>query len=157
VSVLTANCGYMVQTAFFEDPAQLGNFTNVPDGARWMDDVWISGQLARAGVPRLVVPFDEHQYTYNSYLPALTLDNIRLRTSAKYTQKVAPKSAREAANNQALTYFLEDWDVLWQGGYRIFSEPLGIPSVKPRITTRAKGLYMLRRRGAYEGQQTMSA
>jgi hypothetical protein len=38
------------------DEAELGDFTGWPPQARWVDDVWISGHLARRGVGRLVVP-----------------------------------------------------------------------------------------------------
>jgi hypothetical protein len=86
-----------VQTAFFDH--QLWNYTGTPDGAKWMDDVWISGQLAKNHVARLVVPFDEHQFTYNSYYPRLTLDTIRLRRDRKY-QRHRGMNPREAANNQ---------------------------------------------------------
>lgn len=141
-----------MQTAFF-DFDKLSDFHDAPDGARWMDDVWINGHLARAGVPRLVVPFDEHQITYNSYFPGLTLDTIRLRSSAKYQQPKRANSAREAANNQALSYFYSDWDVLWNQGYRVYSDMLGIPPVdKVRVTSTFRGVNHRPAGGRYEGE-----
>jgi hypothetical protein len=38
------------------DGAELENFNGWPPQARWVDDVWISGHLARRGIERLVVP-----------------------------------------------------------------------------------------------------
>jgi hypothetical protein len=38
------------------DAAELENFNGWPPQARWVDDVWISGQLARRGIERVVVP-----------------------------------------------------------------------------------------------------
>ena len=150
VSVITANCGYLVQTAFFD--AQLWNYTGAPDGARWMDDVWVSGQLARAGVPRMVVPFDEYQVTYNSFYPALTLDTIRLRRDGRY-QRARGQNPREAANHQALGFFYSDWDVLWDVGYRIYSHALGIEYIEPRITSSFRGF----RKARYTAEEHLGA
>ena len=50
VSIVRGNCGYLVQSRFFDK--SLWNYDNVPRGAFFMDDVWISGRLARAKVRR---------------------------------------------------------------------------------------------------------
>ena len=89
VSVIRGNLGYLVHSQFFttnnnnnnnrkqsqsqsasasvsgvSDDAilqeRLWNYARVPKGAFYMDDVWISGQLAAVGVPRVVVPLDRN-------------------------------------------------------------------------------------------------
>ena len=52
VSIIRGNCGYLVQSRFFDEG--LWDFKGAPKGAFYMDDVWISGRLAVAGVPRCV-------------------------------------------------------------------------------------------------------
>ena len=72
-----------------------------------MDDVWISGHLARNGVPRLVVPADEDQFTAGAKLTNVTtLDHINGRGRSQ-------PDARAKANKVALRYFAADWDVEW--------------------------------------------
>lgn len=141
VSVITANCAYMVQTAFFDHG--LWHYKGAPDGARWMDDVWISGHLARRKVPRLVVPFEEDQFTWNTWTPELTLDRIRLRREPMY-QRFRGSTPREAANNQALAYFMDDWDVMWDEGYRIHSPTWGIARVRAKVTSDFHGVNLMR-------------
>jgi hypothetical protein len=57
VDILFGTWGYLLP------PNALGeavhDFSGAPAQVRWVDDVWISGHLARAGVPRLVVSADE--------------------------------------------------------------------------------------------------
>lgn len=117
----------------------LWDYKDTPDGAKWMDDVWINGHLARRDVPRLVVPFDDYQWTYNSYLAVTTLDRIRIRRHERYriTAKVA--SMRAFANDQALDYFSPDWEVLWESGYRLYSDKYGITSMKGRDVRPSRG------------------
>jgi len=143
VSIITANCAYMVQTAFFDKSHLWDYHDDVPDGARWMDDVWISGQLARRSVPRMVVPFNDDQYTWNSWLPTLTLDQITLRRAPKY-QRYRGTNPREAANNQALSYFMNDWDVLWEDGYRITAPKYGIEKVIAKRTSTFAGVNVMK-------------
>lgn len=54
VDILFGTWGYLVP------PGTLGegvhDLASAPDPVRWVDDVWVSGHLARAGVPRYVVP-----------------------------------------------------------------------------------------------------
>ena len=50
----SGNCGYLVSTTMFTAALWEG-LASAPPGAFYMDDVWISGQLAANGVPRLVV------------------------------------------------------------------------------------------------------
>ena len=57
VDVLFGTWGYLVP------PGALGSavhdLASAPEAVRWVDDVWISGHLARAGVPRFVPAADQ--------------------------------------------------------------------------------------------------
>jgi hypothetical protein len=71
VDVLFGTWGYLIP------PGTLGagvhDFGSAPQEARWADDIWISGHLARAGVPRIVFPSDQLPIeTAASYRAALT-------------------------------------------------------------------------------------
>jgi hypothetical protein len=54
VSVIRGNCGYLVQSKFFDTSLWEG-YVEAPPGAFYMDDVWISGSLAKKQVKRFVV------------------------------------------------------------------------------------------------------
>ena len=54
VDVLLGTWGYLVPPGALD--AAVHDFSGYPEAVRWVDDVWISGHLARRGVPRLVVP-----------------------------------------------------------------------------------------------------
>jgi hypothetical protein len=103
VDIVRGNCGYLVRAKFFT-PALWEDLEGAPDGARYMDDVWISGHLAKNGVPRLVVPADEDQFTLAGQPSVTTLDSIQ-----------GAYSTREKANQVALQYFRGHWDVAWKG------------------------------------------
>ena len=78
VSVIRGNCGYLVQSKFFDHQLWEG-YGDAPPGAFFMDDVWISGRLAAGGVRRFVVPFDEDQFTMSPGLDNVTtLDHVEL-------------------------------------------------------------------------------
>ena len=81
VSVIRGNCGYLVQSKFFDNQLWDG-YGDAPPGAFFMDDVWISGRLAAGGVRRFVVPFDEDQFTMSPGLDNVTtLDHVELHKS----------------------------------------------------------------------------
>jgi len=127
-TVLTANCGYLVQSDHFD--ANLWDYTGVPDGAKWMDDVWINGHLSKNNVPRFVVPFDEDQFTYNSYSPKLTLDtSITISKKNGNGNGGSKGGTRVQANDQAIQHFGSIWngDVMFSGSYRVHSDRFGIP------------------------------
>ena len=54
VDVLFGTWGYLVPPGALDSAAH--DFEGYPPETRWVDDVWISGHLARRGVPRKVVP-----------------------------------------------------------------------------------------------------
>src|SRR5262249_1974339 len=53
-AVMTGCGSYLIQPRFFNE--SLWDYSSAPDGAFYMDDIWISGWLSRAGVKRYVVP-----------------------------------------------------------------------------------------------------
>ncbi len=54
VDVLFGTWGYLVPPGALD--GAVADFSGAPEAVRWVDDVWISGHLARRGVPRMVVP-----------------------------------------------------------------------------------------------------
>jgi hypothetical protein len=54
VAVMTGTASYLVQPQFFD--SALWDYTGAPKSAFYMDDIWISGYLDRAGVKKYVVP-----------------------------------------------------------------------------------------------------
>src|SRR6266403_3382035 len=53
-AVITGCGSYLIQPRFFDE--SLWDYSNAPDGAFYMDDIWISGWLSRRGMERYVVP-----------------------------------------------------------------------------------------------------
>jgi hypothetical protein len=71
VDVLLGTWGYLVPSGAFDEA--VFDFDSFPPEARWVDDVWISGHLARRGVPRRVVPSPTFPLeTRASFIAALT-------------------------------------------------------------------------------------
>jgi hypothetical protein len=54
VDVLLGTWGYLIPPGALD--AAVHDFTGYPPEVRWVDDIWISGHLARRGVPRRVIP-----------------------------------------------------------------------------------------------------
>ncbi|PTX91652.1 hypothetical protein [Opitutus sp. ER46] len=94
--VLTGCGGVLVRPAFFD--AAVFDYADAPVGARFADDLWFSGHLARRGVRRLVVPTTERYV----YLPTLaTWRGVGLDRSEN----------RDGGNNdRLLAHFARDWD-----------------------------------------------
>ena len=110
VSVIRGNCGFAVRPRFF-DPTVWTTLAEAPKMATLMDDVWFSGHLAKRNVPRFVVPSDTDQFTRSpEFKDVITLDS-GLRTGGQKQKK--PGLDRKAANDAALRYFSDYWDVFW--------------------------------------------
>lgn len=56
VEIMQGSAGFLVRRRFFDD--RVFDYEGAPPEAFFVDDVWFAGQLARAGVDRYVVPFD---------------------------------------------------------------------------------------------------
>lgn len=54
VDILFGTWGYLLPPGALDDAVQ--DFSGYPEAVRWVDDVWVSGHLARRGVRRVVVP-----------------------------------------------------------------------------------------------------
>lgn len=102
VAVIRGNCGFAIRPSYFTD-ALWTEMPAAPPGAVFMDDVWISGHLARRRVPRFVVPLDERQFNRDPKLAVTPLDSNLGGRSLD----------RAAANRAALAYFRPHWDVYW--------------------------------------------
>ena len=57
VEIMQGSSGFLVRRRFFD--ARVFDYSEAPPEAFFVDDVWFAGQLARAGVDRFVVPFDD--------------------------------------------------------------------------------------------------
>jgi hypothetical protein len=53
VDLVFGTWGYLLPPGL--PAAEIADFRGYPEAVRWVDDVWISGHLARLGVPRMVV------------------------------------------------------------------------------------------------------
>jgi hypothetical protein len=88
VDVLFGTWGYLVP------PGALSGDLTIPAELRWVDDVWVSGQLARRGIARLVVPASE--------IPVETINAARLSLSG------GPNKAG-ANDRRAIEAFAAHW------------------------------------------------
>jgi hypothetical protein len=71
VDVLLGTWGYLVPPHAFDEAVY--DFSDFPSAARWVDDIWFSGHLARRKVPRRVVPATGFPIeTFASFSAALT-------------------------------------------------------------------------------------
>jgi len=93
--VIEGCAGILVRPAFFDD--DVFDYQKAPPEAFFVDDVWISGHLARRRVPAYVVPFPGAFV----YMPSLvTLKGPRLDRDEN----------RDGRNNDVLLdYFGKDW------------------------------------------------
>lgn len=69
VEVITGCGGIMVKPKFFD--AAFFDYGNAPAQAFFVDDIWISGNLARRNIPRYVIPF-RGSYVYVTSLTTLS-------------------------------------------------------------------------------------
>jgi hypothetical protein len=71
VDILFGTWGYLIPPHALDEAVQ--DFSGYPEGMRLVDDVWISGHLARRGVSRLVAPAMQIPIeTFASFRAALT-------------------------------------------------------------------------------------
>jgi hypothetical protein len=92
VDVLFGTWGYLVPPGALDDSVH--NLAHSPEELRWVDDVWISGHLARRGIPRAIVRATE--------IPIETLNALR--------RSLTRGPNRSGLNdNLAIEAFLDDW------------------------------------------------
>jgi hypothetical protein len=95
VSVITGCGSYLIQPRFFDE--SLWNYSEAPKGAFYMDDIWISGCLARRNVKRYVVPASAMMRSVWRQRRTLSLHDI--------------PNGRQYNNNETIALFRETWDV----------------------------------------------
>jgi hypothetical protein len=95
VSVITGCGSYLIQPRFFNE--SLWDYSQAPSGAFYMDDIWISGYLARRNVARYVVPASGRQRSVRRQRRTLSLHDV--------------PNGRQHNNNETIAFFRDAWDV----------------------------------------------
>lgn len=90
-------CGsYFIQSRFFDE--SLWDYSKAPNGAFYMDDIWISGCLTRRNVKRYVVPASAMMRSVFRQRRTLSLHDV--------------PNGRQYNNNETIAFFGDIWDVL---------------------------------------------
>jgi hypothetical protein len=95
VAVVTGCGSYFIQPRFFDE--KLWDYSNAPDGAFYMDDIWISGCLDRRGVEKYIVPTSEMMRTVFRQRWTMTLHDV--------------PNGRRHNNNETIAFFSDSWKV----------------------------------------------
>jgi hypothetical protein len=98
-AVMTGCGSYLIQPRFFDD--SLWNYSNAPNGAFYMDDIWISGWLSRGGVKRYIVPASAMMRSVWRQRRTLSLHDV--------------PNGRQYHNNETIAFFSDTWDVFASG------------------------------------------
>src|SRR5438445_7957570 len=93
-AVITGCGSYLIQPRFFDE--SLWDYSRAPQGAFYMDDIWISGCLARRNVKRYVVPASAMMRSVLRQHRTLSLHDV--------------PNGRQY-NNEIIAFFRETWDV----------------------------------------------
>jgi hypothetical protein len=94
-AVITGCGSYLIQPRFFDE--SLWDYSSAPNGAFYMDDIWISGCLSRGGVKRYVVPGSAMMRSVWRQRQTLSLHEI--------------PDGRQDNNNEVIAFFGNTWDV----------------------------------------------
>jgi hypothetical protein len=95
VAVITGCGSYLIQPGFFDE--SLWDYSKAPQGAFYMDDIWISGWLARRNVKRYAVPTSMMMRSVWRQRQTLTLHDV--------------PNGRQHNNNETIAFFRDSWDV----------------------------------------------
>ncbi len=95
VAVITGCGSYLIQPTFFDE--SLWDYSQAPKGAFYMDDIWISGCLAKANVKRYVVPGSAMMRSVFRQRRTLSLHDV--------------PDGRQYNNNETIAFFAAAWDV----------------------------------------------
>ena len=95
VAVITGCGSYLIQPRFFDE--SLWDYSEAPQGAFYMDDIWISGWLARRNVKRYAVPTSMMMRSVWRQRRTLTLHDVPY--------------GRQHNNNETIAFFRDSWDV----------------------------------------------
>src|SRR6266700_7675892 len=94
-AVITGCGSYFIQPRFFDE--SLWDYSQAPKGAFYMDDIWISGCLARRNVKRYVVPASAMMRSVFRQRRTLSLHDV--------------PDGRQYHNNETIAFFGDAWDV----------------------------------------------
>jgi hypothetical protein len=94
-AVMTGCGSYFIQPRFFDE--SLWDYSSAPNGAFYMDDIWISGWLSRGGVKRYVVPASTMMRSVWRQRRTLSLHDV--------------PEGRQYHNNETIAFFGDAWDV----------------------------------------------
>jgi len=95
IAVMTGCGSYLIQPRFFD--SSLWDYSSAPEGAFYMDDMWISGCLERRGIEKYVIPASAMMRTVVRQFGTMTLHDV-------------PKG-RHYHNNEAIAFFSANWKV----------------------------------------------
>jgi Glycosyl transferase family 2 len=94
-AVITGCGSYLIQPGFFDE--SLWDYSRAPQGAFYMDDIWISGFLNRRDVKRYVVPASAMMRSVLRQHRTLSLHDV--------------PNGRQYNNNETIAFFGNTWDV----------------------------------------------
>jgi Glycosyl transferase family 2 len=94
-AVITGCGSYLIQPRFFDE--SLWDYSQAPQGAFYMDDIWISGHLASRNVKRYVVPASAMMRSVFRQGRTLSLHDV--------------PDGRQYNNNETIAFFSDAWDV----------------------------------------------
>jgi hypothetical protein len=95
VAVITGCGSYLIQPRFFDE--SLWDYSRAPQGAFFMDDIWVSGCLTRRKVQRYVVPASAMMRSVRRQRRTLSLHDV--------------PDGRQHNNNETIAFFEDTWDV----------------------------------------------
>ena len=99
VAVITGCGSYLIQPGFFDE--SLWDYSKAPQAAFYMDDIWISGWLARRNVKRYAIPASTMMRSVWRQRRTLTLHDV--------------PNGRQHNNNETIAFFRDTWDVFASG------------------------------------------
>lgn len=97
VAVITGTASYLVQPRFFD--AALWDYTNAPESAFYMDDIWISGCLDRRGIKKYVIPASAMMRTVPAQRGTMMLSDV--------------PNGTVRSNTEVINFFRESWTVFF--------------------------------------------
>jgi len=95
VAVITGCGSFLIQPRFFDE--SLWDYSKAPQAAFYMDDIWISGWLARRNVKRYAVPTSTMMRSVRRQRQTLSLHDV--------------PNGRQHNNNETIAFFADAWDV----------------------------------------------
>lgn len=111
VDIITGVGGYAIPCEIVRE--SLWNYTDAPESAFYMDDIWISGWLAKHGITRIVVPTTSNlrfaSTKRNRHLSRLSKRNRALDELTTLDDIPGPENPREFHNNRVIEHYSRYW------------------------------------------------